>query len=111
MSKDFDFNGLFLYDIANNHQGDVEHGLKIIKAMGKVTKAAGIRATLKFQFRQLDTFIHPDYKGKKDIKHIPRFMSTGLSSKDYQILTDEVRKQGMISMATPMTQLRERFPR
>ena len=101
MAKDFDFNSLFIYDIANNHQGDVEHGLNIIKGMGNVTKKAGIRAALKFQFRHLDTFIHPDYKGKKDIKHIPRFISTGLSSKDYQVLTDEVKKQGMISMATP----------
>ena len=62
---DFDFNGLFTYDLANNHQGDLEHGLNIVKAVGEVTRKAGVRGTLKFQFRHLETFIHPDYKEKK----------------------------------------------
>ena len=31
----FNFNNLFVLDLANNHQGSVEHGLKIIKECGK----------------------------------------------------------------------------
>lgn len=99
--KSFNFNDLFIFDIANNHQGDVKHGLNIIKAVGKVTKEAKVRGSLKFQFRQVDTFIHPEFKDKKDIAHIPRFISTYLSKKEYQTLLDEVRKQGLIAMCTP----------
>ena len=39
MKKTFDFNNLFTYDLANNHQGDVEHGLRIIKEIGKVNSS------------------------------------------------------------------------
>jgi sialic acid synthase SpsE/mannose-6-phosphate isomerase-like protein (cupin superfamily) len=97
----FDFNDLFTYDMANNHQGDFEHGLNIIKAMGEVSKKAGVRGALKFQFRQLDTFIHPDYKQKKDVKHIPRFMETALTRDQYKQLTRSVLDNGMYTMCTP----------
>ena len=97
----FDFNDLFTYDIANNHQGDLEHGLNIIAALGEVNRKAAVRGALKFQFRQLDTFIHPDYKQKKDVKHIPRFMETALSRDQYQILTQAVVDNGMYTMCTP----------
>jgi len=99
--KQFDFNGLFIFDIANNHQGDLEHGLNIIRAIGDVSRHANIKGALKFQFRQIDTFIHPDYKDKKDIPHIPRFVSTALTKDDYRILTNEVRRQEMMTIATP----------
>ena len=98
---DFDFNGLFTFDLANNHQGDLDHALNIIEALGGVTRKAGIRGALKFQFRHLDTFIHPDYKDRKDVKHIPRFMETALSKKQYEILTDAVMQNGMLTMCTP----------
>ena len=98
---DFDFNGLFTYDLANNHQGDLEHGLNIVKALGEVTQKAGIRGALKFQFRHLESFIHPDYKEKKDIKHIPRFMETGLSRDQHKVLTEAVIDNGMHTMCTP----------
>ena len=99
--REFNFEGLFIFDMANNHQGDVEHGLNIIKAMGEVAKKTSVRGALKFQFRHIDTFIHPDYKEKKDIPHIPRFVSTRLSDDDYKLLTMEVKKQGLITICTP----------
>lgn len=99
--NNFDFNQLFTYDMANNHQGDLEHGLNIINAIGKVSKNAGVRGALKFQFRQLDTFIHPDYKQKKDVKHIPRFMETALTKDQYKQLTRTVLDNGMYTMCTP----------
>jgi sialic acid synthase SpsE/mannose-6-phosphate isomerase-like protein (cupin superfamily) len=98
---DFDFNGLFTYDLANNHQGDLEHALNIINAVGEVNREAAIHGALKFQFRQLDTFIHPDYKQRKDVKHIPRFMETALTKQQYEVLTEAVIKNGMHTMCTP----------
>jgi len=97
----FTFAGLFTYDLANNHQGDLEHGLKIIREIGKVNAAAGARGAFKFQFRQLETFIHPDYRERQDVKHIPRFMSTALRLEDYRRLTEAVRENGMLTMSTP----------
>ena len=98
---DFDFNGLFTYDLANNHQGDLEHALNIINALGDVNRQAAVRGALKFQFRQLDTFIHPDYKQRKDVKHIPRFMETALTKQQYEVLTEAVIKNGLHTMCTP----------
>ena len=97
----FELNNLFILDLANNHQGDLNHGLNIIAAVGKVVRETGVRAAIKFQFRQLDTFIHPDYKLRDDVPHIPRFISTQLSIKDYEKLIKEVRSQGMIPACTP----------
>lgn len=97
----FDFNDLFVLDLANNHQGDVQHGLRIICETGDVVRANGIRAALKFQFRDLPEFVHPTHRKGSKNKHIPRFLSTTLSDKDFATLTDAVRKAGMVTMSTP----------
>lgn len=99
--KKFDFDELFIFDIANNHQGDLAHGLNIIRKVGEVAQAEGVRAALKFQFRQLDSFVHPAYRESADNKHIPRFMSTRLEKEDYIRMADAVRDAGMITMSTP----------
>ncbi len=101
MSEHYDFNDLFVLDLANNHQGDVEHGLNIVRGMGEATKKHGVQAAMKFQFRQLDSFIHPDHRESESNKHIGRFLSTELSRDRYQTLLDEVRRQGLVSMCTP----------
>ena len=75
---------LFVLEMANNHQGDVEHGLDIISSLGQVIRSTRVNAAIKFQFRQLETFIHPDYVDRKDLKHIPRFLETRLAIADYE---------------------------
>jgi len=99
--KTFELRDLFIYDLANNHQGDPAHASNIIKALGQVTRESGVRGALKFQFRQLATFIHPDYQARPDVKHIPRFMSTALTHEQYAALTSAVKESGMITMCTP----------
>lgn len=101
MKNDFDFNNLFVFDLANNHQGKVEHGLRVIHEIGDVVRVNGVRSALKFQFRQLDTFVHPAHVQDSSNKHIPRFLSTRLSNDEYQQLADAVRANGMFTMATP----------
>ena len=95
------FRDLFVFEMANNHQGSVDHGLKIIHAMGKIARKYDIRAGVKFQYRDLDSFIHPDFKSREDVKHIPRFLSTRLTDAEFLVLVDAVRDQGMITVATP----------
>lgn len=97
----FDFNDVFVLDMANNHQGDVDHGLAIVREMGTVVKRHNVRGMIKFQFRQLETFIHPDHQENSDNKHIPRFLSTRLVPDQYQIMLDEVRSQGLLAACTP----------
>ena len=101
VTQKFDFKDLFILDMANNHQGDVEHGLNIARSFAKVVKDNKARAALKFQFRQLDTFIHPEHQEKSEHKMVQRFLSTRLLQDKYQVLVDEVRTQGLVSMCTP----------
>lgn len=95
------FNKLFIFEMANNHSGDVEHGIKIIKDISKVAKRYDFNFAFKFQYRDLDTFIHPDYKGRDDIKYVKRFSDTALKEEDFLKLKKEIEKQGLISICTP----------
>lgn len=97
----FDFSDLFILDLANNHQGDMDHARRIIRECGQVVLECGVRAAFKFQFRDLDTFVHPAHQSNSANKHIPRFLATRLTEKDFGILAEEVRQAGMITMATP----------
>lgn len=101
MSEKFDFSGLFVFEMANNHQGDVNHGIRIIKELGALVKEKKIRGAVKLQFRDINTFIHPHYLKDTANKHIQRFLSTRLSEKEFLLLIEETRKQGMIPMSTP----------
>lgn len=93
---------LFVFEIANNHQGSVEHGLAIIRELKKVTRAyeTDFDFAVKFQYRDLDTFIHPDYKGRDDIKNVKRFRETRLTPDEFLVLKREVEAQGMYTMCT-----------
>ena len=91
---------LFILEMANNHMGDVNHGLKIIREFYKVTKNFDFDFAFKFQYRYLDTFVHPDYLHSEHSK-IKRFAETILSEEQYQALKDEVDKFKMISICTP----------
>lgn len=101
MQKPFKFNDLFIYDLANNHQGDVEHASNIIRAIGAANREAGVRGAFKFQFRQLDTFIHPDYQKRDDLKFIKRFNETRMKMDEFANLAKLIRDQGMYTMCTP----------
>lgn len=92
---------LFIFEMANNHQGDVNHGIKIIKEMAKIAKKNHINAAVKLQYRQLDTFIHPDFRKDKEAKHIGRFLSTELKPDQFQLLVKTIKEEGLISVCTP----------
>ncbi|MFN8528537.1 MAG: N-acetylneuraminate synthase family protein [Anaerolineae bacterium] len=95
------FHNLFIFEMANNHQGDLDHGLRIIHAMRDIAQKYGINASVKLQYRDLDTFIHPDYKKRSDVKHIPRFMSTRLEQAQFKTLVDAIHEAGMLRVVTP----------
>ncbi len=97
----FPYDDLVIFEMANNHQGSLEHGLKIIDEMAKITKRFGVRAAVKLQYRDLDTFIHPDFVSRKDVKHIPRFLETRLRWEEFQTLVLATQERGMLSIVTP----------
>ena len=99
--KNIDKRPLFIFDIANNHQGDVSHGLKIINEVHEACKGFDFGFGFKFQYRDLDTFIHPDFKGRTDIKYVKRFSETRLDENDHLRLKNEADKFGFISVCTP----------
>ncbi len=95
------FNNLFIFEMANNHQGDVHHGIRIIKEMGKIAREYSVHAGVKFQYRDLDTFIHPAHQQSKENKHIPRFLSTRLKANDFLTLVQTARDEGLTTICTP----------
>ncbi|MDZ4816285.1 MAG: N-acetylneuraminate synthase family protein [Verrucomicrobiota bacterium] len=97
----YNFNDLFVFDLANNHQGSIDHARRIVKEIGEVVAANQVRGVFKFQFRQLETFVHPAHKENSKNKHIPRFLATRLVKNDFSQLAEDVRKAGLITMSTP----------
>ena len=101
MIQNFNFKKLFVYDLANNHQGDVNHALRIIDEIGTISSNHNVKGVMKFQFRQLDTFLHPVLRNESENKHLTRFQSTRLETDEYKILLDKVNDKNLISMCTP----------
>jgi len=97
----FNFQDLFVLDVANNHQGSVEHGTKIINECASVAKKYGVKAAMKFQFRDLPDFIHQDEQKNPTNKHVPRFISTLLNWGDFKKLVSVVKGQNLLAMCTP----------
>jgi sialic acid synthase SpsE len=95
------FNDLFVLELANNHWGDLRRGLRIIRTYAELVKKYNIKAAIKLQFRNAETLIHKDYKGRTDIRYIHRTEARILSNNAYRRLADEIRAQGMLSMSTP----------
>ena len=92
---------LFIFEMANNHMGDIDHGIRIVRDFKEITNGfEDFRFSIKLQHRD-DTFFHPDYVGRNDFKYIKRFTETKLSKTDFSRLTGEIRRQGFITMCTP----------
>jgi N-acetylneuraminate synthase len=94
---------MFVFEMANNHMGDVEHGLRIIREISDACRdfRDDFSFGFKLQYRNLDTFIHPDYQGREDIKYVKRFSETRLSKDQFKTLKDEMVKLGFVSICTP----------
>ena len=97
---------LFIFEMANNHQGSVEHGKRIIREIRKVCdKFPEFDYAFKFQYRDLDTFIHPDFKDRTDIKNVKRFKDTRLDMTQFGELMKEVKDNNFLAVCTPFDEV------
>jgi len=95
------FENLFVLELANNHWGSVERGLKIVQDHGTVCRYNNVKASIKLQFRDVDEFIHPEFKGNADLRYVKKTEDTKLSRDDFGTLVSAIRRVGCIPMATP----------
>jgi len=91
---------LYIFEMANNHQGSVSHAKKIIDEFADLAKRHDLNAGVKLQFRNLDTFIHNDYKDS-DLKYVKRFNDTKLSKEQFGEIINYIKSKGLLSVSTP----------
>lgn len=99
------FENLFVLELANNHWGRLDRGLRIIEEFAQVVKANSVHAAIKLQFRDVPSFIHAGHKSRQDSRYIKKVGATELSWDEQKIMVDAVRKAGMVTMVTPFDEV------
>jgi sialic acid synthase SpsE/quercetin dioxygenase-like cupin family protein len=92
---------LFIFEMANNHMGDVAHGVRIVRELREACSGFDFRFAVKLQYRHLPNLIHPDYRARLDLKFVKRFSETALTWDDYRRLKDAIVEYGFISVCSP----------
>jgi sialic acid synthase SpsE len=100
MNRDI-FEDLFVLEMTNNHLGNLERALRIAEQHSRIVRFNNVRAAIKLQFRDVDSFVHKDFLSRTDIRYIRRVQETKMSKKDYETLVTAIKKFGCIPMATP----------
>jgi len=95
------FEDLFVLEMANNHYGSLERGLKIVREYSRIVRFNNVRAAIKFQLRDVESFIHQDFRERTDIRYIKKTIDTQMPRTDFIALTEAIKKAGCIPMATP----------
>lgn len=95
------FKNLIIFELANNHMGDLKHGIKIIDSYKKFIKKFNFQFAFKLQYRHFNSFIHKKYKKRNDLHYIKRFNDTKLNEKQLSFLINHIKKCGFKTIATP----------
>jgi sialic acid synthase SpsE/quercetin dioxygenase-like cupin family protein len=97
---------LVILEMANNHMGDLSHAKKIINQYSKVTKKfkPSINFAIKFQFRDIETYIHKNFLGKSEDKYIARFFQTRLNDQEWNKLIFYAKSK-FITICTPFDEI------
>ncbi len=94
------FENLFVLELANNHWGRLDRGLRIVHEFAQVARFNNVRVAIKLQFREVDHFIHKDFRGRDDIRYIKKTEATRLTKAEYRTLVKAIRERNCIPMAT-----------
>jgi len=95
------FDELFVLEMANNHRGRLERGLRIISEFSKIVRFNNVRAAIKLQFRDVDRFIHKDFHERTDIRYIGKTLATRMRDDDFATMVQTIKQSNCIPMATP----------
>jgi len=95
------FENLFVLEMANNHWGKLDRGLKIIRDHATVARYNNVKAAIKLQFRDVDEFIHPGFKGNEELRYVKKTEATKMSRDNFARMVAEIRNVSCIPMATP----------
>ena len=87
------FDELFVLEMANNHWGKVERGLKIIRDFARVVRFNNMKAAIKLQFRDVENFIHKDFVQRTDVRYIKKTLDTRLCKADLACLVQSGRTE------------------
>lgn len=94
------FEDLFVLEMANNHLGSVDRGLKIISEFAQVVRFNNVRATIKLQIRDVERFVHRDFLLSNE-RYIQKTLKTRMSDENYAALVKAIRQAGCMPTATP----------
>ncbi len=100
MNRDI-FNELFVLELANNHLGNMQRGLKIITDFARIVRFNNVRAAIKLQLRDVDSFIHKDFRDRNDVRYIKKTIDTKMATENFITFVEAIRKNNCIPMATP----------
>lgn len=95
------FEDLFVLELANNHWGKLNRGLRIVDEYSKVVRFNNVRAAIKLQFRDVDNLIHKDFRNRSDIRYIKKTLDTKMKKEDFAKLMEAIRIGGCLPMVTP----------
>ena len=100
------FDELFVLELANNHWGRLDRGLRIVRTFGEVVRRNGVRAAIKLQFRDIGSFMHerpprPRRSPLHQEDHRHRAVLGGAERPDGRA----VRAEGMVTMVTPFDEV------
>ena len=95
------FEDLFVLEMANNHWGKLDRGLKIISNFTKIVRFNNVRAAIKLQFRDVDNFIHCDHLNDAENRYIKKTLDTKMAKEEFATLLQAIKKGGCITMSTP----------
>ena len=99
------FDNLFVLELANNHWGQLDRGLKIVSDFARVVRFNDVHAAIKLQFRDVDSFVHRDFRDREDIRYIKKTVDTQLSWDELRQMVDAVRAADMVTMVTPFDEV------
>lgn len=104
-------NNLFVLEMANNHWGDLSRALDIVRQFSDVVRANEVKAAIKIQLRDVDSFIHRDYRnlgsGQKvaeltgRARYVQKTRRTQLNIDEIRVLARAIEDHGCIPLATP----------
>jgi N-acetylneuraminate synthase len=87
--------------MASNHQGSLERALQIVHEHSRVVRFNNVRAAIKLQFRDVENFVHKDFRDRADIRYVKRVLDTRMKKEDYAVLVEAIKKSGCMPMSTP----------